>query len=138
MQNGPSPVSSGNIAPKIVGPQKDTKEVTLLAGLVLVLGGLAAAAWYYGQAADQITVPPAIEKIENAGVSEIIKKAGAMNQAEASSISSTSVTAPVVAQLDDVIHADVYFEVGRKGLTEEGKAQLAARAELLKDRKSVV
>lgn len=132
MQNGPSQVSSGNIAPKIVGPQKDTKEVTLLAGLVLVLGGLVAAAWYYGQTADQITVTPAIEKIENAGVSEIIKKAGAMNQAEASSISSTSVTTPVVAQLDDVIHADVYFEVGRKGLTEEGKAQLAARAELLK------
>ena len=34
MQNGPSQVSSGNIAPKIVGPQRDTKEVTLLAGVV--------------------------------------------------------------------------------------------------------
>lgn len=132
IQNGPSQVSSGNIAPKIVGPQRDTKEVTLLAGVVLVLGGLVAAAWYYGQAADQITVTPAIEKIENTDVSAIIKKAGAMNQAEAAITSSTSVTAPAVALLDDVIHADVYFEVGRKGLTEEGKAQLAARAELLK------
>jgi peptidoglycan-associated lipoprotein len=132
MQNGPSQVSSGNIAPKIVGPQRDTKEVTLLAGVVLVLGGLVAAAWYYGQAADQITVTPTIEKIENTNVPAIIKKAGAMNQAEAAITSSTSVTAPAVAPLDDVIHADVYFEVGRKGLTEEGKAQLAARAELLK------
>ncbi len=131
MQNGPSQVSSGNIAPKIVGPQRDTKEVTLLAGVVLVLGGLVAAAWYYGQAADQITVTPAIGKVENSDVPAIIKKAGVMNQAEAATIS-TSLTAPAVAPLDDVIHADVYFEVGRKGLTEEGKAQLAARAELLK------
>jgi peptidoglycan-associated lipoprotein len=132
MQNGPSQVSSGHIAPKIVGPQRDTKEVTLLAGVVLVLGGLVAAAWYYGQTADQITVTPAIGKIENTDVPAIIKKAGVMNQAEAATIHSTSVTAPAVAPLDDVIHADVYFEVGRKGLTEEGKAQLAARAELLK------
>lgn len=132
MQNGPSHVSSGNIAPKIVGPQRDTKEVTLLAGVVLVLGGLVAAAWYYGQAADQITVLPSIEKMENTDLPAIIKKAGVMNQAEAATIHSTSVTVPAVAPLDDVIHADVYFEVGRKGLTEEGKAQLAARAELLK------
>ncbi|MBH0196618.1 MAG: OmpA family protein [Nitrospira sp.] len=132
MQNGPSQVSSGHIAPKIVGPQRDAKEVTLLAGAVLVLGGFMAAAWYYGQAADQITVTPATEKVENSGVSEIIKKASAMNLAEAATITSTSVTAPTVAPLEDVIHADVYFEVGRKGLTEEGKAQLAARAELLK------
>ena len=132
MQNSPSQVSSGNIAPKIVGPQRDTKEVTLLAGLILVLGGLVAAAWYFGQAGDQITVAPTTEKIENADVSAIIKKAGAMSQAEASTVNSTSVTVPAVAPLDDVIHADVYFEVGRKGLTEEGKVQLAARAELLK------
>ncbi|MBH0192222.1 MAG: hypothetical protein HP492_10830, partial [Nitrospira sp.] len=54
MQNGPSQVSSGNIAPKIVGPQKETREVALLAGLVLFLGGALAAAWYYGQNSDRI------------------------------------------------------------------------------------
>ncbi len=128
----PSSVSSGNIAPAVVGPQKETNEVTLLAGLVLVLSGLMATAWYFGQAGDQITVAPAIGKIENSDVPAIIKKAGAMGQAEASTVNSTPVTAPAVAPLDDVLHADVYFEVGRKGLTEEGKAQLAARAELLK------
>ena len=32
----------------------------------------------------------------------------------------------------DIIHSDVYFEVGRKGLTDEAKAQLAAQADLLK------
>ncbi len=32
----------------------------------------------------------------------------------------------------DIIHSDVYFEVGRKGLTDEAKAQLAAQGDLLK------
>lgn len=126
----PSSVSSGNIAPTVVGPQRDTKEVRMLAWLVLILGGLLAAAWYYGQAGDQIKITPATARVENADVSEIIKKAGTLNQA--ATASSSSVTTPVVAPLDDVIHTDVYFEVGRKGLTDEGKAQLIAQAELLK------
>ncbi|HSN05092.1 MAG TPA: OmpA family protein, partial [Nitrospira sp.] len=37
-----------------------------------------------------------------------------------------------VATVADIIHSDVYFEVGRKGLTDEAKAHLAAQADLLK------
>lgn len=51
MQQGSSQVSSGNIA-LTVGPQKDTKEVIVLAGVVLFLGGLLAAAWLYSQTSD--------------------------------------------------------------------------------------
>ena len=132
MSQGPSQVSSGNIAPKIVGPQKETREVALLAGLVLFLGGALAAAWYYGQNSDRITVTPATEKISTATVPDIIKQDGGLSQTEFSSTKPIPVTAPIGAPLDDVIHADVYFEVGRKGLTDDAKAQLAARAELLK------
>jgi outer membrane protein OmpA-like peptidoglycan-associated protein len=132
MQNGPSQVSSGNIAPKIVGPQKETREVALLAGLVLFLGGALAAAWYYGQNSDRITVTRATETIGNTTVPGMIKQAGSLSQNDASIAKSTPVTAPMVAPLDDVIHTDVYFEVGRTGLTDEAKAQLAARAVLLK------
>ncbi len=131
MQKGPSQVSSGNIAPAVMGPQRDTKDVMILAGLVLFLSGLIAAAWFYGQASEQIKVTPVTEKIENGNVSEILKKASALNQAEASTTNSTPVTAPV-AGLQDIIHSDVYFEVGRKGLTDEGKAQLSAQADMLK------
>jgi peptidoglycan-associated lipoprotein len=106
--------------------------VALLAGSVLFLGGALAAAWYYGQNSDQLMVTPATEKIGTTTVPEMIKQAGGLSQAEAAITKSTPVTAPVAAPLDDVIHADVYFEVGRKGLTEAAKAQLAARAELLK------
>ena len=131
MQKGPSQVSSGNITPTVMGPQKDTKDVIVLAGLVLFLAGLIAAAWYYGQTSDQLKITPATERVENANVSELLKKASALNQAEASTTNSTQVTAPAMS-LPEVIHSDVYFEVGRKGLTDEGKAQLSAQADMLK------
>jgi peptidoglycan-associated lipoprotein len=131
MQQGPSQISSGNIAPTVVGPHKDTKEVMILAALVLFLGGALAAAWYYGQAGDQVNIPSATEKVENTDVSEIIKKAGAMSQAQASTTHSTPATVSAVST-PDIIHADVYFERGRKGLTDEGKTQLSAQVNLLK------
>lgn len=131
MQKGPSQVSSGNITPTVMGPQKDTKDVMILAVIVLFLSGLIAAAWYYGQTSEQIKITTATEKVENANVAEILKKASALNQAEASMMNSTPVTAPV-SGLADIIHSDVYFEVGRKGLTDEGKAQLSAQAGMLK------
>ena len=131
MQKGPSQVSSGNITPTVMGPQKDTKDVLVLSGLVLFLSGLIAAAWFFGQTVEQVKITPATERVENANVSELLKKASALNQAEASTTNSTPVTAPA-ASLPDIIHADVYFEVGRKGLTDEGKAQLSAQADMLK------
>ncbi|MBI3355741.1 MAG: OmpA family protein [Nitrospirae bacterium] len=131
MQKGPSQVSSGNIAPAVMGPQRDTKDVMILAALVLFLSGLIAAAWFYGQSSEQIKITPATEKVENGSVSEILKNASALNQAEASTTNSTPVTAPAIST-PDIIHSDIYFEVGRKGLTDKGKAQLSAQADMLK------
>lgn len=131
MQKGPSQVSSGNITPKVMGPQKDTKEVMILGGLVLFLAALIAAAWYYGQLNEQMGGKYSSEKVEAANVSDFLKKTGTLNQAEASTTNSTPVTAPAAA-LPDIIHSDVYFEVGRKGLTDEAKGALAAQAVMLK------
>jgi peptidoglycan-associated lipoprotein len=115
MSHGSTQVSSENIAPKILGPERDTKEVMILGTVVLFLGGLLAAAWYYGQAGDQTKT----------------NLATIVNQAEASTTPFSEVAMPVVS-IPDIIHADVYFEVGRKGLTDEGKTQLAAQADILK------
>lgn len=112
MSQGASQVSSGTIAPTIKGPEKDTKEVIVLAGVVLFLGGLLAAAWFYSQAGDQ-------------------GKATVVNQDEAWNTSSTQIETPVVS-IPDIIHADIYFEVNRKGLTDEGKTQISAQADMLK------
>jgi peptidoglycan-associated lipoprotein len=115
MPQSASQISSGTIAPTLRGPQRDTKEVMVLGTVVLFLGGLLAAAWYYGQASDQtIATPTTI-----------------VNQTEASTTHPTQVATPAVST-PDIVHADIYFEVGRKGLSDEGKAQLATQADMLK------
>jgi peptidoglycan-associated lipoprotein len=134
MQKGPSQISSGNISPAVMGPQKDTKDIVILSSLVLLLAGLSAVAWIYTEMNDPKALTAPTDKVESAKVSDILKKASGLPQAEASissSSSSTPVTAPV-ASVADIIHSDIYFEVGRKGLTDEAKAQLAAQADLLK------
>jgi peptidoglycan-associated lipoprotein len=129
MPQGASQVSSGNIAPTIKGPKKDTKEVIVLAGVVVFIGGLLAAVWVYSQAGDRGNAMGTTGKMENVQVSDLLKNAAAVNQPNVSF--STHVATPVVS-IPDIIHADIYFEVGRKGLTDEGKAQLSAQADMLK------
>jgi peptidoglycan-associated lipoprotein len=131
MQQNASPVSSGNIAPTIKGPERDTKEVIVLAGVVLSLGGLLAAAWLYSQTGDQMTASPAMGKVEHTSVPGLLMNSSALHQTGASSTHSAQITAPVLSA-PEIIHADVYFDIGRKGLTDEGKAQLAAQAAMLK------
>jgi len=131
MSQGASQVSSGNIAPTIKRPERGTKEAMVLAGVVLFLGGLLAAAWLYSHSGDQVKTAPTTDKYENAGVSEIFKQSTTLNQAGASTSRSSQVAIPA-ASMPDIIHADIYFEVGRKGLTDEGKAQLATQTDMLK------
>jgi peptidoglycan-associated lipoprotein len=131
MQQNASPVSSGNIAPKIGGSERDKKEVLVLGAVVLFLGGLLAAMWLYSQTSSQVNPTAATEQFEHTRASDLFTKATVLNQAEASTTHPTQVAMPVVSS-PDIIHTDVYFEVGRKGLTDEGKAQLAAQADMLK------
>jgi peptidoglycan-associated lipoprotein len=127
MPQSSSQVSSGNIAPMIKGPEKDTKEVIVLGGVILLLGGLLAAAWLYSQSSDQGKVAGTIEQ---ANIQDLFTKSTVSTQALVSTPHPTQVTSPVVS-IADILHTDIYFEVGRKGLTEEGKAQLSAQAAIL-------
>lgn len=131
MPQGASQVSSGTIAPTIKGLERDTKEVIVLGAVVLFLGGLLAAAWFYSQTSDQVKVAPVTDRIEHATVPDLLKNATTMNQAQASTTYPSQVTS-LARSIPDIIHADVYFEVGRKGLTDEGKTQLAAQTDMLK------
>jgi peptidoglycan-associated lipoprotein len=50
-----------------------------------------------------------------------------------SSIPTTRVEmTPVATRSTDILHDDIYFEIGRKGLTDDGKAALQRHAEFLK------
>ncbi len=129
MQKPSSSVSSGNISPAIVGPSKDTKEVYVISGLVLSLGIVIGAFWYYsGQDQSFASKTPA-EALNNAQVTNVLKT------------STTPLVGPIVhnqivpasSYKSDSIHTDIYFEVGRKGLTDDAKAILATQADVAKN-----
>ncbi len=124
MLQGSSQVSSGNIAPTVMGPQKETREGIALAGVALFIGGLLVAAWLYSQTDSQGEVTG---NIEQANVTDLLKKTAAVNQAVAPTSHAAQVT-PAAMSIPDILHADIYFEVGRKGLTDEGKMQLAGNS----------
>jgi peptidoglycan-associated lipoprotein len=129
MQKPSSSVSSGNISPAIVGPSKDTKEIYVVGGLVLSLAIVIGAFWYYsGQDQSFASKTPA-ETLTNAQVTNVLKT------------STTPPVEPIVhnqivpasSYKSDSIHTDIYFEVGRKGLTDDAKAILATQADLAKN-----
>ncbi|MDE3051651.1 MAG: OmpA family protein [Nitrospirota bacterium] len=129
MQKPSSSVSSGNISPAIVGPNRDMKEVYVLGGLVLGLAIVIAAFWYYsGQDRSFASKTPA-ETLTGTQVTNILKTG------------TTPLVEPVVhnqivpasSYKSDSIHTDIYFEVGRKGLTDDAKAILGTQADLAKN-----
>ena len=129
MEKPSSSVSSGNISPAIVGPSKETKEVYLIGGLVTILALVIGPLWYYsGQDRSYASKTPA-ETLTNAQVTNLLKT------------STTPLVEPIVhnqvlpasSYKSDSIHTDIYFEVGRKGLTDDAKAILATQADLAKN-----
>lgn len=129
MQKPSSAVSSGNIAPAIVGPEKGANEVYIIGGAVLILAIVIGAFWYFsGQGQSYVSKTPA-ETLTNAQVTNVLK---------------TSTTSPIESIVhsqtvsasnykSDSVHTDIYFEVGRKGLTDDAKAILATQADLAKN-----
>jgi peptidoglycan-associated lipoprotein len=126
----PSSVSSGNISPAIVGPDKGTKEVYVVGGMVLVLAVAIGAVWFYSQDLVASSANVSNNRLTDNQVSTLLK-----NQSATSPLSESpdkAVPTKVSATTGDIIHTDIYFEVGRKGLTDEAKSILATQAEILK------
>ena len=129
MQNPPSSVSSGNMSPAIVGSDRGTKEVYILGGVVLIVAVAIGAGWYYsGQSQSYASKTPA-ETLSNAQVTNVLK---ASTTPPVEPIM-PSQTIPTTSTKPDSIHTDIYFEVGRKGLTDDAKAILATQADLAKN-----
>jgi len=129
MQKPSSAVSSGNISPAIVGPSKDTKEVYVIGLGVLGLAIVIGAFWYYsGQSQSYATKAPA-ETLTNAQVANVLKTS---TTPPIEPIVHSQKTVPAPSYKSDSIHTDIYFEVGRKGLTDDAKAILATQADLAK------
>ena len=129
MQKPSSSVSSGNIFPAIVGPSTGTKEVYVIGGVVLSLAIVIGAFWYYSGQDQSFASKTQAETLTNAQVTYVLKT------------STTPLIEPIVhnqivpasSYKSDSIHTDIYFEVGRKGLTDDAKAILATQADLAKN-----
>jgi len=125
MSKSPSQVSSGNIAPAIVGPSKD-KDVFVVGGLVVCLAAVIGAFWYYS------SNEPHQATVSGTEISEALKS----NQPLATPVSlpmNKIQEQSIAPSKPGVIHADLYFEVGRKGLTDEAKKVLSEQAAILKN-----
>ncbi|WHZ23026.1 MAG: peptidoglycan associated lipoprotein [Nitrospira sp.] len=133
MQKTPTAtVSAGPVAPRIVGPDKDMRDTYIISGLVLFLAAVVAGFWYYSQTDEAAHSNPSTEALNGTQVSQALK----------TSTDTTPVTAPVpttrvdaiplAARSLDILHDDIQFEIGRKGLTDDAKAALQRHAEFLK------
>lgn len=129
MQNPSSSVSSGNISPAIVGSEKGTKEVYLVGGMVLILAVAIGAVWFYSGQGQPYVSKSATETLSNTQVTNVLK-AGT-----APAVEPIMHNQPILAASTklDSIHTDIYFEVGRRGLTDDAKAILATQADLAKN-----
>jgi len=134
MQKAPAAsVTSGPVSPTIIGPDKDSKDIYILSGLVLFLAVVVAAFWYYSQSDEVSPGNRSAETFNSAQVSPVIKHQGDLAVLASASPSVIQIEgAPVATRTSDILHDDIFFEIGRKGLTDDGKAALIRHAELLK------
>ena len=126
MQNGSSQVTSGHIGPSISGPKKD-KDVLVVSGLIVSLAAVIGAIWYYSST-DQTGGQ---EQLNGVQVSEAIKSTQPAVMPVSISASKTAQAASV-SETPGIAHTDLYFEIGRKGLTDEARKLLEAQASALK------
>jgi peptidoglycan-associated lipoprotein len=134
MQKAPTAsVTSGQVSPRIVGPDKDSKEIYILSTLVLFLAAVVAAFWYYSQLDEGSPGNRSTETFNGAQVSQVIKHQGDPAVPANTSPSAIQIEAtPVATRTSDILHDDIFFEISRKGLTDDGKAALVRHAEFLK------
>ena len=128
MQNPSSSASTGNISPGIVGQDKGTKEVYIVGGMVLILAVAIGAVWLYSGQSQPYVSKPSTETLSNTQVTNVLK-ASTIPPVEPI-VQNQSV--PAASAKSDSIHTDIYFEVGRKGLTDDAKAILATQADVAK------
>ena len=117
MQKAPiASVSTGPVSPTVMGPEKEMKDVYIMSGLVFFLAVVVSAFWYYSQADEAAHSNPSTEALNSTQVSQVLTL-----------VEGT----PLATRSTDILHDDIHFEIGRKGLTDEGKAALQRHAEFL-------
>ncbi len=125
-------VSAGPVAPTLVGPDRDMKDVYILSGLIGFLAIAVSAFWYYSQADEAAHSNPPAEALNNTQISQVLKDSTERAPVSIPTPTTHVDTAPLAARSTDILHDDIQFEIGRKGLSDDGKASLQRHAEFLK------
>ena len=134
MQKAPTAsVSSGHVAPTVIGPDRDMKEVYMVSGLVLFLAVVVSAFWFYSQSDDAAHTNRATNFLTNTQLATTLTAQTDAASTPASVPAMRIEGIPVATQSSDVLHDDIFFEINRKGLTDDGKAALQRHAEFLKN-----
>jgi peptidoglycan-associated lipoprotein len=129
MQKTPAAtVSAGPVTPMIVGPDKDRKDVYILSGLVFFLAIVLAAFWYYSQADEAAHSIHSAEAFNSTDVSSGFKTSTDRSPV---AVPPAQTTLRATGSMD-ILHDDIQFEIGRKGLSDDGKAALQRHADFLK------
>ncbi|SLM48141.1 conserved protein of unknown function [Nitrospira japonica] len=128
MSKSPSQVTSGPITPVISGPKKD-KEVLLFSGLIVSLAVIIGGFWYYSSIEHTTAAVP--DRLTGTEVSNALKGTVQPVATPVSLPATKSQEASQTPSAPDIIHRDLYFEVGRKGLTDEAKSIIQQQAVLL-------
>jgi len=134
MQKAPTAsVSSGQVAPTIIGPDRDIKEMYMVSGLVLFLAVVVAGFWYYSQSDEAAHTNRATNSPTNTQLATTLTAQTDATPLTASVPAIHIEAMPVATRSSDVLHDDIFFEINRKGLTDDGMAALQRHAEFLKN-----
>ena len=132
MQKAPlASVNAGPVSPTVMGPEKEMKDVYIMSGLVFFLAVVVSAFWYYSQADEAAHSNPSEEALNSAQVAQVLKDPTEHAPVSASIPRTLVDGTPLATRSTDILHDDIHFEIGRKGLTDDGKAALQRHAEFL-------
>ncbi|MEK6802936.1 MAG: OmpA family protein [Nitrospirota bacterium] len=133
MQKAPTAsITAGPVTPTIIGPDREMKDVYIMSGLVFFLAVVVSAFWYYSQADEAAHSNPSAEALNNTQVAQVLKDPTEHAPVPASIPTTYVDGTPLATRSTDILHDDIHFEIGRKGLTDDGKATLQRHAEFLK------
>lgn len=130
MQKSSSQITSGAIARAISGPKKD-KEVLVFSGLIVSLAVAIGGFWYYSSIDQTTAAVP--DRLTGTEVSDALKSTIQPAAVPVSLPVATTQGSTQTPSVPGIIHRDLYFEVGRKGLTDEAKSIIQEQAVLLKN-----
>lgn len=134
MQKAPStPIAAGNSSNSIPQDDKGLTEIYILSGLVILIAVVVAGLWHFSQPTEGITTTAEAPYLTGTQVSDVSKESGRPLSAFAAVPADPGIPTPTaVVEPVSVRHEDLFFDLGRKGLTDEAKAALAKQAEFLK------